>query len=204
MRGRLVETGARRLSIKTARSTRGEGMPRAGGNRTAIIIARLLGVEGYSDFVHNQVIRYWRRVVMDPRRRKSIDGKKAEFSELMKGLTERDRLLVGKFITLNGKMNFDTGLRIGLMAHAHESDKAIYERPGVDVGMARDGHSDPEKAIAGALKSAIVAHGPITVERIPSAVKRVIGSLKVDTTHQDIVEDGVRAAQKRIDDECPF
>ncbi len=35
-----------------------------------------------------------------------------------------------------------------------------------------------EKAIAGALKSAISAHGPIDLGNIPSAAKRVIGSIK--------------------------
>ncbi len=35
-----------------------------------------------------------------------------------------------------------------------------------------------EKAIAGALRSTIDAHGPITRERIGSAVKRITGQLK--------------------------
>jgi hypothetical protein len=43
--------------------------------------------------------------------------------------------------------------------------------PGKDV--------DPrERAIVGALRSAIEAHGPITAEHIGSAAKRILGNLK--------------------------
>lgn len=38
-----------------------------------------------------------------------------------------------------------------------------------------------EKLIAGALKDTINMHGPITRDKIGSAVKRIIGSLDVDS-----------------------
>lgn len=93
--------------------------------RSASVIAKLLGVEGYSDFVHNQVEKYWRNKVMRRGARKSIRRLDQDFSEIMAPLSDGDKLIVGKFIALRCQMNFDTGLRIGLMAHAHASDKSI-------------------------------------------------------------------------------
>lgn len=97
------------------------------GIRTAAKIAKLLGVEGYSDFVHNQVKQYWRNVVMRRNSRKNVNRLDKDFSAFMADATPADRLLVGKFIALKAKENFDTGLRIGLMAHAHEHDKELPE-----------------------------------------------------------------------------
>lgn len=92
--------------------------------RTASTVAKLLGVEGYSDFVHNQVKRYWRRIVMrgSGRRVKRLE---TEFSAFMASASDAERLIVGKFISQRAKESFDTGLRIGLMAHAHENDKML-------------------------------------------------------------------------------
>jgi hypothetical protein len=35
-----------------------------------------------------------------------------------------------------------------------------------------------ERSVAGALRSAIKDHGPITAENVPSAVERILGNLK--------------------------
>ena len=42
----------------------------------------------------------------------------------MADASDAERLIVGKFIAQRAKESFDTGLRIGLMAHAHQNDKA--------------------------------------------------------------------------------
>lgn len=97
--------------------------------RTAAVIAQLLGVEGYSDHVHNQVEKYWCHTVMRRNARRSVRRLDADFSEIMATLSEGDKLIVGKFIALRCQMNFDTGLRIGLMAHAHTVDKPTQESP---------------------------------------------------------------------------
>lgn len=96
-------------------------------HRTASTIAQLLGVEGYSDHVHNQVEKYWRKVVLHLGARKRVRNLDREFSEIMAELSDADKLIVGKFISLRCQMNFDTGLRIGLMAHAHINDKSTLE-----------------------------------------------------------------------------
>lgn len=45
-------------------------------------------------------------------------------------------------------------------------------------------HSDRQRHLArvihGALKSTLIAHGPITVERMPSATKRLLGVLQAE------------------------
>lgn len=94
------------------------------GNRTATTVAQLLGVEGYSDFAHNQVKKYWRRVIMRRGAGKRVRNLERDFSEFMRDATPADKLLVGKFIAQRAKESFDTGLRIGVMAFAHERDKA--------------------------------------------------------------------------------
>lgn len=90
--------------------------------RTASTIAQLLGVEGYSDYVHNQVKRYWKRIVMrgGPKRVRKLER---DFSALVADMSDGDKLLMGKFIAQRARESFDTGLRIGLMAYAHERDK---------------------------------------------------------------------------------
>lgn len=98
----------------------------SGNHRSAVIIARLLGIEGYSNYVHNQVEKYWKHKMMRPEKAKHIERVEREFSEIMADMDERDRLLVGKFIGLRSKMNFDAGLRIGLMAYAHHFDHEIF------------------------------------------------------------------------------
>jgi predicted DNA-binding ribbon-helix-helix protein len=99
-------------------------MPRHRALRTATTIAELLGVEGYSDYAHNQVKSYWRRVVMKggPRRLRNLEK---DFSEFMESASAADKLIVGKFISQRARESFDTGLRIGLMAYAHQRDKHV-------------------------------------------------------------------------------
>lgn len=90
--------------------------------RTASVIAQLLGTEGYSDHVHNQIKRYWKKNVMMGSG-KRVRNLSKEFSAFMAEATDAERLLVGKFIAQRAKESFDTGLRIGLMAYAHQQDK---------------------------------------------------------------------------------
>lgn len=98
----------------------------SGPLRTASVIAKLLGVEGYSDFVHNQIERYWRNKVMRRDAGSRIHRLDADFSEIMIELSDGEKLIVGKFISLRCQMSFNTGLRIGLTAHAHVNDKATF------------------------------------------------------------------------------
>jgi hypothetical protein len=59
-----------------------------------------------------------------------------------------------------------------------EDASAMSATQGVRPSKQRVPNNGLERAIAGALRAAINAHGPITTERIGSATKRVVGSLK--------------------------
>ena len=99
----------------------------SGRHRSAVIVARVLGVEGYSDFVHNQVEIYWKHCVMDPHREHAVMAMERKFSKLVEELdmTDKERLILGRFISLRAQMSFDTGLRVGMQAFAHANDRPI-------------------------------------------------------------------------------
>ncbi len=68
---------------------------------------------------------------------------------------------------------------IGMVARARTIRRLVATLRRARAGRApSDGHAGIEHAIAGALRSAIHAHGPITPETIGSAVERIVGSLR--------------------------
>lgn len=96
------------------------------GNSSAIIVARLLATEGFTDHTANEVERYWkRRSGLSPRQQLQIAKLEAELSEMTKEMSAAQRLVLGRFIGLRMKMAFDTGLKIGLQAFAQRTDKPI-------------------------------------------------------------------------------
>jgi hypothetical protein len=140
--------------------------------RSAVVIAQLLGVEGFSDFTANQVEKYWKeRSGLSDRQRRQIAKLEKELSRVMADLSEGDRLIVGKFIGLHKKMSFDTGLRLGLQAFIHRNGEPILENGNGQV-------DNSLRQIHDALKDAINQHGPISQENVVSAAKRIRGLLK--------------------------
>jgi hypothetical protein len=102
------------------------------GNSSAIIVARLLATEGFTDHTANEVERYWkRRSGLSPRQHRQIAKLEAELSEMTKEMSAAERLVLGRFIGLRMKMAFDTGLKIGLQAFAQRTDKPV-EKEGND------------------------------------------------------------------------
>lgn len=99
----------------------------SGFHSSAVIVARCLGVEGYSDHVHNQVRLYWMRTVMDKRRAGHVAANERRFKMLVAelDLNVKEKRILGRFISLRSQMNFDVGLRIGMQAFAHEVDKPL-------------------------------------------------------------------------------
>jgi len=96
--------------------------------KSAVVIARLLGTEGFSDFVANQVEHYWRRRSgLTARQHRQIERLDQDMSRIMSEFSDGDRLVVGRFIGLHKKMSFDTGLKIGLQAFAQKCNKRIEE-----------------------------------------------------------------------------
>jgi hypothetical protein len=90
---------------------------------SSVVIARLLDSEGFSEFAQNATERYWMRSICDPRRRRKYRKLDKELSAIAEKLTDAEKLILGKFISLHKRMAFDTGLRIGLTAFARKHDK---------------------------------------------------------------------------------
>ncbi len=126
---------------------------------SAVVIARLLGTEGFTDHVAAQVKRYWmHRSGLTDRQRRSIERLKKEFGVIMNDkLGEGERLIVGKYFGLLMRMQFDTGLKIGLQSLLtqngnHEVDVTVH-----DVPLVRDQPTVPlekYKTVKGDLRKA--------------------------------------------------
>jgi len=92
--------------------------------KSAVVIAKLLGTEGFTDHLGNQIEKYWKNQagLTDRQKRQLVQLDKA-ISEISHKLDVKERLAFGRFIGLHKKMSFDAGLRIGLTTHAVKNDK---------------------------------------------------------------------------------
>ena len=87
---------------------------------SAVVIARMLSTEGFTDHVAALVHRYSLRNATPGQLRRYKSIKKA-FSEMVKAkLDERDRLVLGKMMGVLTRTSFDTGLKIGMTAFVQE------------------------------------------------------------------------------------
>jgi hypothetical protein len=92
--------------------------------RSTTVIAKLLNSEGFSDTVANAVYAYWRnRTGLTRRQRSQLSRMRSEVAALAKKLTEGEKQVLGRFIGLQKKASFDTGLRIGILAFATKQEK---------------------------------------------------------------------------------
>ncbi len=82
--------------------------------RSSVVIAELLGSEGYTEFTHNQVKKYWHNRVMNDREGRIARTERAFHETVAPHLTDAQRLVLGKYISVIARMNLDTGLRIGM------------------------------------------------------------------------------------------
>lgn len=137
-------------------------MPDTGNSKprvnSAVVIARLLGTEGFTDHVAAQVKRYWmHRSGLTDRQRKSIERLKKEFGEIMHGLGEGERLIVGKYVGLLMRMQFDTGLKIGIQSLVTQNGNKEIDVTMHDVPLVREQPMIPlekHKTVKGDLKAA--------------------------------------------------
>lgn len=84
---------------------------------SAVVLARFLDCEGFTDYTAAQIKRYWLRNCKNPRLAPRLKRIRQAFSELVKAkLSAADRLVLGKMMAVHARMNFDTGLRMGLTA----------------------------------------------------------------------------------------
>lgn len=91
--------------------------------KSAAVIARALHAQGFSDAVGNMVEKYWMHNICNPRGKKRVRKLDREIHEMCKKLTDAEKLILGKFISLHKRMSFDTGLRMGIVAFARKTDK---------------------------------------------------------------------------------
>lgn len=125
---------------------------------SAVVIARLLGTEGFTDHVAAQVKRYWmHRSGLTDRQRKSIERLKKEFGEIMHGMNEGQRLIIGKYFGLLMRMQFDTGLKIGIQALLTQNGNHEVDVSAHDVPLTREQPTVPlekYKTVKGELRRA--------------------------------------------------
>lgn len=91
--------------------------------KSSVVIAKLLASEGFNDRVQNMVEKYWLQKVCNPAGRKKHRRLDRDVAEMCKKLTDGEKLVLGKFISMHKAMSFQTGLRIGLTAFACKHDK---------------------------------------------------------------------------------
>lgn len=85
--------------------------------QSAICVARLLNTEGFTEYTAGEVKRYALRSNATTRQRQRYSQVKKAFADMVKEkLNERDKIVMGKFINMLSKMQFDTGIRIGITA----------------------------------------------------------------------------------------
>lgn len=91
--------------------------------RSAIVVAKLLKCDGFTDHTGNIIEKYWLKNICHPGGKKKYRKYEREVTELCKKLTDAERMILGKFISTHKAMSFDAGLRIGLTAFARKGDK---------------------------------------------------------------------------------
>lgn len=90
--------------------------------KSSVVVARLLESEGFTAHTANAMIRYSRRITHPSTQRRYERARRAA-KESLRDLDEGTKAIVGKFINHQMRIAFDTGLRIGLAAHAALNDK---------------------------------------------------------------------------------
>lgn len=101
---------------------------------SAIVVAKILSTEGFSEHVADQVDRFARRQ-MGSREKIRHDKTEKAMATICANLDEVAKIVIGKFITLHKKMAFETGVRVGLTAMAVKESK---DYPDGDVNFPRD------------------------------------------------------------------
>jgi len=104
--------------------------------KSSLSVAKLLDSEGYSDHTANQIRRYWHKnCVLTERQEKRAAGIHKAFSDhVASKLTESQRLVMGKYIALLNRANFETGLRMGLTVRLFPGEEEMSVETAGSVG----------------------------------------------------------------------
>ncbi len=94
--------------------------------KSGAVIAKLLSTEGFTEHLANRMDVYWRHAAgLTKRQRMQFAELEREFGEIMSEMPIGDRMVVGKFLTYQKKVGFDTGLKIGLGAFAARNGQEV-------------------------------------------------------------------------------
>jgi hypothetical protein len=163
---------------------------------SAVVIARLLGTEGFTEHVASQVKRYWmHRSGLTERQRKSIARLKKEFGEIMHGMNEGQRLIIGKYFGLLMRMQFDTGLKIGIQALLTENGNKEIDGEIHDVPLIRKQASvslQAHRTVKGALRAARerISELEAQLREKESTVKQEYGPLPAEAGESQEAREG--------------
>ena len=82
---------------------------------SAVHIARLLDCEGFTDHTASVITKFAKRCMTERQMYKYKRLKKA-MGKLCEGMSESDKLALGRFIGLQKAISFQTGMKMGLAA----------------------------------------------------------------------------------------
>lgn len=117
--------------------------------KSSVVIAKLLCSEGFTDHLGNQIEKYWKTSIMRNQARRKIAKLEREFSEMIQAkMNAKEKLLLGRFISLHRRMSFDTGLRIGIQAFQMKCQNVPVVADSASEGIgevhSEDSHSNPQ------------------------------------------------------------
>lgn len=92
--------------------------------KSGTVIARLLGMEGFTEHVGN-LVKSYAKFISNDRIKRRFEVSQNAFKQFMKDpkITDSDRIIVGKFISHMEKSGFEAGLRIGLITKVYELEE---------------------------------------------------------------------------------
>lgn len=91
--------------------------------RSAVVIARLLHADTFSDDLAVKVWDYFLHTSILPKQRRAHRRHRENLRHIAAGLGKKEKRALGKFIASIARAHFDTGLRIGLTALAYKNEQ---------------------------------------------------------------------------------
>jgi hypothetical protein len=92
-------------------------------NQSAIVVARLLSTEGFTDHLSGEIVKYALKQATQGQRQRFRRNKKMFSAMVKEKLTDADKLIMGKYFGCRLKMALDAGLRMGLTAFLNLPDE---------------------------------------------------------------------------------
>lgn len=92
---------------------------------TSATLAKILKAEGWTDHLANEIERYVHGSVTTERQNRQAERIEEAFGrDVVPKLSQGDRMVVGRFVSLKMSAGFEAGLRTGLGARIHQSERS--------------------------------------------------------------------------------